>query len=110
MDEVEVVVAHSQRATLRVGQVFLKVDGDPAHARAEQAAMALAPVPTPKVLWHQGPVLALAAVPGTALGVLGAPGDALFDLAILTLEHEERLGDLLAGYVVEVDRGIIRTW
>ncbi|MFE2448597.1 aminoglycoside phosphotransferase family protein, partial [Streptomyces sp. NPDC059426] len=26
MDEVEVVVAHSERATLRVGDVFLKVD------------------------------------------------------------------------------------
>ncbi|NUS13607.1 MAG: aminoglycoside phosphotransferase family protein, partial [Streptomyces sp.] len=28
MDEVEVVVAHSERATLRVGDVFLKVDAD----------------------------------------------------------------------------------
>lgn len=36
MDEVEVVVAHSERATLRVREVFLKVDGDPEHARAEQ--------------------------------------------------------------------------
>lgn len=31
MDEVEVVVAHSERATLRVGDVFLKVDVDQAH-------------------------------------------------------------------------------
>lgn len=211
-EEVEVVVAHSQRATLRVGQVFLKIDGDPDHARAEQEAMALAPVPTPQVLWHEPPVLALAAVPGTALGVLGAPseatpaawaatgralrrlhdapppprtgrtleeiraelerecewllahsplpaevvhrnreiaraalrpwepvfihgdlqithifvegdevtgiidwsegapGDALFDLAILTLGHEERLDDLLTGYGEDVDRGVIRAW
>ena len=76
MDEVQVIVAHSQRATLRVGEVFLKVDGDPAHAAVEIEAMALAPVPTPAVLWHRPPVLAIAAVPGTALGVLGAPSPA----------------------------------
>ena len=49
MQEVEVVVAHRQRATLRVGGVFLKVDGDPAHAEVEVRAMALAPVPTPEI-------------------------------------------------------------
>jgi len=76
MDEVEVVVAHSQRATLRVGEVFLKVDVDPAHADVEVRAMAMVPVPTPAVLWCEPPVLAIAAVPGTALGVLGAPSPA----------------------------------
>ncbi len=76
MDTVEVVVAHRRRATLRVGEVFLKVDGDPAHAATEIRAMGLAPVPTPPVLWHQPPVLAIAAVPGTALGVLGKPSTA----------------------------------
>ncbi|MFI2364014.1 phosphotransferase family protein [Promicromonospora sp. NPDC019610] len=212
MDEVEVVVAHSQRATLRVGDVFLKVDGDREHADVEIRAMALAPVPTPAILWHEPPVLAIAAVPGTALGVLGepspaspaawaaagaairtlhdaplppwegrrlddvaaelerecawlldnavlpaevirrnreiaqgalrpwqpafvhgdlqithvfvdgdevtgvidwseaAPGDAMFDLAILTLGHEERLDDLLAGYGPGADRDVIRAW
>ncbi len=212
MDEVEVVVAHSERATLRVGGVFLKVDGDPGRSAREVRAMELAPVPTPEVLWHEPPALALAAVPGTALGVLGAPseaspaawaaagralrrlheaplptwpgrpleeveaelerecewllahsplpaevvqrnrriargalrprrpvfvhgdlqithvfvehdevtgiidwsegapGDAMFDLAILTLGHEERLEDLLAGYGTDVDRGAIRAW
>ncbi|MDG4810405.1 phosphotransferase [Micromonospora sp. WMMD1120] len=212
MDEVEIVVAHRQRATLRVGDVFLKVDADPAHADVEVRAMAMAPVPTPAVLWHRPPVLAVAAVPGTALGVLGepspaspaswaaagavvrrlhdaplpqwpgrrlddvaaeldsecawllanavlpaevirrnreiagaalrqwqpvfihgdlqithvfvdddqvtgvidwseaAPGDAMFDLAILTLGHEERLDDLLAGYGTDVDRTVIRAW
>ncbi|GLY07823.1 phosphotransferase [Actinoplanes sp. NBRC 101535] len=212
MDEVEVVVAHRQRATLRVGDVFLKVDGDPAHAAVEVRAMAMAPIPTPPVLWHQPPVLAVAAVPGTALGVLGepspaspaawaatgaavrtlhdaplppwpgtrlddvaaeldtecawllanavlptevirhnraiaeaalrpwqpvfvhgdlqithvfvdgdqvtgvidwseaAPGDAMFDLAILTLGHEERLDDLLTGYGPGADREVIRAW
>jgi aminoglycoside phosphotransferase (APT) family kinase protein len=212
IEEVEVVVAHSERVTLRVGDVFLKIDGDPAHADVEVRAMTLAPVPTPPVLWHRPPVLAIAAVTGTALGVLGepsaassgawaaagatirrlheapvppwsgrpvddiadelerectalladgvlpaevvrrnrdiaegalrawapafihgdlqithvfvendevtgvidwseaAPGDPMFDLAILTLGHEERLDDLLAGYGDDADREVIRAW
>lgn len=212
MDEVEVVVAHSQRATLRVGDVFLKIDGDPAHADIEVRAMAMAPIPAPAILWHKPPVLAIAAAHGTALGVLGepseaspaawaaagrairmlhdaplppwpgrtleevaaeldsecawltangvlpaevirrnreiaeaalrpstpafihgdlqithvfveddevtgvidwseaAPGDPMFDLAILTLAHEERLDDLLAGYGPDADRDMIRAW
>jgi aminoglycoside phosphotransferase (APT) family kinase protein len=212
MEEVQVVVAHSQRATLRVGDVFLKIDADPAHADAEVRAMALAPVPTPAVLWRQPPVLAIAAVPGQALGLLGqpspasptawaaagtairtlhdaplppwpgprlgdvaaeldrecawllasavlpaevirrnreiagaalrpwkpvfthgdlqithvftdgdqvtgiidwseaAPGDAMSDLATLTLGHEERLDDLLAGYGPGADQDVIRAW
>ncbi|WP_052852216.1 phosphotransferase family protein [Streptomyces avicenniae] len=214
MDEVEVVVAHSERTTLRVGGMFLKVDADQARIDAEVQAMALAPVPTPEVLWHKPSVLAIAEVPGTALGRLGepstaspaawaaagaavrklhdaplppwpsrgkgpdelaaeldgeckwlvangvlpadlvtrnrqvaeaalrpwtpvfthgdlqithvfveddqvigvidwseaGPGDALFDLAILTLGHEERLGDVLAGYGTDVDLDVIRAW
>lgn len=73
MDEVRVVVAHSERATLRVGDVFLKVDTDQARIDVEVEAMALAPVPTPEVLWRNPPVLAISAVPGTALGRLGEP-------------------------------------
>ncbi|WP_416873969.1 phosphotransferase family protein [Kitasatospora sp. SC0581] len=73
MDEVEVVVAHSERATLRVGDVFLKVDADQTRIDREVEAMSLAPVPTPEVLWRKPPVLALAAVPGTTLGRLGGP-------------------------------------
>lgn len=212
MDEVKVVVAHSERATLRVGDVFLKVDADQARIDVEVEAMALAPVPTPKVLWRKPPVLAIAAVPGTALGRLGEPstaspaawaaagaairtlhdaplppwpgrgvdelaanldsecerlvtkgvlpidlvtrnrqvaeaalrpwtavfthgdlqiahvfangdeitgiidwseagqGDALFDLATLTLGHEEHLGDVVAGYGTDVDLDVIRAW
>ncbi|ACQ79327.1 aminoglycoside phosphotransferase [Beutenbergia cavernae DSM 12333] len=210
--EVEIVVAHHACATLRVGDVFLKVDGDQARTDAEVEAMALAPVPTPEVLWRNPPVLALAALPGTALGRLGEPstaspaawaaagaavrtlhdaplppwpgrsvdelaarldgecewlvandvlpadlvtrnrqvaeaalrpwtpvfthgdlqvahvfvdgdevtgvldwteasrGDALFDLAVLTLGHEEHLGDVVAGYGTDVDLGVIRAW
>jgi hypothetical protein len=73
MVSVEVVVAHSERATLRVGDVFLKVDADQTRADAEVEAMALAPVPTQKILWRKPPVLALAALPGVALGRLGEP-------------------------------------
>ncbi|MFF1447864.1 phosphotransferase family protein [Streptomyces sp. NPDC058274] len=73
MDEVEVVVAHSERATLRVGDVFLKVDADQARIDVEVEVMSLAPVPTPEVLWRKPPVLAIAAVPGTTLGQLGGP-------------------------------------
>ncbi|GHG88483.1 MAG: aminoglycoside phosphotransferase family protein [Streptomycetaceae bacterium] len=215
MDEVKVVVAHSERATLRVGDVFLKVDADQARIDVEVEAMALAPVPTPEILWREPPVLAIAAVPGTVLGRLGEPstaspavwaaagaavrklhdaplpprpggagraldelteeldrecellvasgalpadlvtrnrqvaqaalrpwtpvfthgdlqiahvfldgdevtgiidwseagrGDALYDLATLTLGHEEHLDDVIAGYGTDVDRDVIRAW
>ncbi|MEU3179119.1 phosphotransferase family protein [Streptomyces albidoflavus] len=70
-DEVEVVVAHSERVTLRVGDVYLKVDADRARVDVEVEAMSLAPVPTPEVLWHKPPVLALAALRGATLGRLG---------------------------------------
>jgi hypothetical protein len=73
MDEVEVVVAHHERATLRVGDVFLKIDADQARTDVEFGAMAMAPVPTPGVLWRKPPVLARAALPGTVLGRVGEP-------------------------------------
>ena len=76
VEEVEVVVAHSERATLRVGDVFLKIDADQTRTDVEAEAMAMAPVPTPEILWQTPPVLALAALPGTALGRLGEPSTA----------------------------------
>jgi aminoglycoside phosphotransferase (APT) family kinase protein len=76
VQEVEVVVAHNERATLRVGDVFLKIDADQARTDVEVEAMALAPIPTPEVLWRKPPVLALKALPGTALGRLGEPSTA----------------------------------
>jgi Phosphotransferase enzyme family len=185
VEGVEVVVAHHDCATLRVGDVFLKIDADQARTDVEVEAMAMAPVPTPEVLWRKPPVLALAAVPGTALGRLGepgrspgeiashldgecewliangvlpaslvtrnrrvaeaalrpwtqefthgdlqiahvfadddkitgvidwseaGPGDALYDLASLTLGHQEHLGDVIAGYGADVDLDVIRAW
>jgi aminoglycoside phosphotransferase (APT) family kinase protein len=212
VEEIEVVVAHQERATLRVGDVFLKVDADQTRTDVEVEAMAMAPIPTPQVLWRKPPVLALAALPGRALGRLGEPstaspaawaaagattrmlhdaplppwpgrsleeiasrldgecewlvtngalstdlvtrnrqvaeaalrpwtpvfmhgdlqvahvfvdsdeitgvvdwseasqGDALYDLAVLTLGHEEHLGDVVAGYGTDVDLDVIRAW
>ena len=212
VEEVEVVVAHNERATLRVGDVFLKIDADQTRTDVEVEAMAMAPVPTPEILWRKPPVLALAALPGTALGRLQEPstasaaawaaagaavrtlhdapvppwpgrsvddlatqldgecewliandvlpadvvtrnrrlaegalrqwtpvfthgdlqithvfvdgdevtgiidwseasqGDALYDLATLTLAHEEHLDDVIAGYGADVDRDLIRAW
>lgn len=211
-EKVEVVVAHDERATLRVGDVFVKIDADQTRTDVEVAAMAIAPVPTPEVLWRNPPALALAALPGVALGHLGepstsssaawaaagaavrslhdappppwpgrsldelaarldrecewltandvlpaevvtrnrrhaeralrpwnpafihgdlqvdhvfvdgdritgvldwseaAPGDALFDLATLTLGHPEHLDDVVAGYGTDVNRDLIRCW
>ena len=40
----------------------------------------------------------------------GPAGDALFDVAILTLGHKEHLGDVVAGYGTEVDLDVIRAW
>ncbi|MFF7941506.1 phosphotransferase family protein [Nocardia gamkensis] len=39
-----------------------------------------------------------------------AQGDALYDLATLTLGHEERLGEVVAGYGTDVDLEVIRAW
>ena len=77
VEEVELVVAHNERATLRVGDVFLKIDGDQTRTDVEVEAMAMAPIPTPEILWRKPPALALAALPGAALGHLGEPSTAL---------------------------------
>jgi aminoglycoside phosphotransferase (APT) family kinase protein len=39
-----------------------------------------------------------------------APGDAHFDLASLTLGHQERLDGVIAGYGAGVDRDVISAW
>jgi aminoglycoside phosphotransferase (APT) family kinase protein len=38
------------------------------------------------------------------------PGDAMYDVAILTLGHREHLDDVLAGYEVSVDLDVIRAY
>src|SRR2546421_12302714 len=76
VEEVEVVVAHNERATLRVGDVFVKIDADQSRTDIEVEAMAMAPVPTPEVLWRKPPTLALGAVRGKPLGRLAEPSAA----------------------------------
>ena len=66
--DVEVVLANNDRVTLRVGDVFLKIDADRARTDIEVEAMTMAPVPTPTILWRKPPVLALAALRGAPLG------------------------------------------
>ena len=39
-----------------------------------------------------------------------AQGDALYDLAILTLGHDEHLDEVVAGYGTDVDLDVIRGW
>jgi hypothetical protein len=73
VEEVEVVVAHQARITLRVGDVFVKLDADRSRLDVEVEAMTMPPVPTPEILWRKPHELALAALPGTALGRLGQP-------------------------------------
>jgi hypothetical protein len=69
-DQVEVVLANNDRVTLRVGDVFLKIDADQRRTDVEVEAMAMAPVPTPEVLWRKPPVLALTAA-RPAYGAVG---------------------------------------
>src|SRR5947209_9298497 len=76
MEPVEVVLVNNDRVTLRVGNVFLKIDADQARTDVEVEAMALAPVPTPEILWRKPPVLAVAALPGRTLGRLEEPSAA----------------------------------
>jgi aminoglycoside phosphotransferase (APT) family kinase protein len=76
VDEVQVVAAHHDCVTLRAGEVFLKIDADQTRTDVEVEAMRTAPIPTPEVVWRRPPVLALAALPGTALGRLGEPSTA----------------------------------
>ena len=74
---VEVVLSHEERTVVRVGDVFIKVDTNPDRVQREMASLHLvSAVPVPEVLWSQPGtphVLAVAALRGTPLAVLGSP-------------------------------------
>lgn len=74
--EVEIALANNDRVTVRVGEIFLKIDSDQRRTDAEVEAIKAAPVPTPQILWRKPPVLALAALNGQPLGRLGEPSTA----------------------------------
>jgi hypothetical protein len=76
VERVEIVLANNDRVTLRVGDVFLKIDAGQTRTDVEVEALAMAPVPTPQILWRKPPALALAALPGRALGRLEEPSTA----------------------------------
>lgn len=71
--------------------MFLKIDTDQWRVDVELEAMALAPIPTPELLWRKPPVLALAALPGTALGRLGEPPTAVPAAWRLRILHDAPL-------------------
>jgi hypothetical protein len=50
VEQVEVVLANKDRVTLRVGDVFLKIDADQNRTDIEVEAIAMAPIPTPEIL------------------------------------------------------------
>jgi Phosphotransferase enzyme family len=131
--EVEIVVAHSERATLRVGDVFLKIDADQRNTDVEVEWLVTSGVLPPAVVTRNRQVAEAALRPWTPVfthgdlqithvfvdgdeitGVIdwseASQGDALYDRAILTLGHEEHLGDVLAGYGADVDLDVIRGW
>ena len=133
VEEVEVVVAHRERATLRVGDVFLKIDADQALTDVEVDAMVASDLdrecewlvtngvlptdmvtrnrliaeaalrPWTPVFTHGDLQITHVFVDGDEItGVIdwseASQGDALYDLASLTLGHEEHLADVVAGY------------
>ncbi len=73
MDEVRVVVAHSERATLRVGDVFLKVDADQSRIDVEVEADVPGAGPDPGDSCGASRPCSRSAPPGTTLGRLGGP-------------------------------------
>lgn len=90
MPEVQVVVAHRARATLRVGDVFLKVDLGRAGIDAEVAA--IGDLQPDHVFVSEDQVTGI--IDWSSAGA----GDPPHDLAVLTLGHPEHLDDVLAGY------------
>lgn len=70
MSLAEIVVDHQDRAVIRVGNAYVKVETDHTKAEREHTILLGAPVPVPEVLWWRPgnpSLLALAPVPGMAL-------------------------------------------
>lgn len=78
MSPIDVVVAHQERVTVRVGEVFVKVFAEASRAARETEAIdhVAASVPVPDVLWRQDHAIALSAVPGEPLATLGVESNA----------------------------------
>src|SRR5437763_3262922 len=71
---VEVLISHTERAVVRVGDVFVKVDTDVERFERERVALQSARIPRPELLWYRDgetQVLALAAIQGAPLALLG---------------------------------------
>jgi aminoglycoside phosphotransferase (APT) family kinase protein len=76
VDGVEIVRAHHERVTVRVGDAFVKVNAEGWRTRREVEALGHVDVPAPTVLWEQPNVVALSAVGGIPLGVAGEESEA----------------------------------
>lgn len=75
MQLAEVVVAHSERAVVRAGDVFIKIETNPRKAERELEALAFAPVPVPAVVWKrlgQPSLIALERVDGRPLDTVAS--------------------------------------
>ena len=68
VEEIEVVVAHQERCDPAGRRHVLEDRPDQTPTDVEVEAMRMAPLATPEFRWRKPPVLALAALPGTALG------------------------------------------
>ncbi|HYD08463.1 MAG TPA: aminoglycoside phosphotransferase family protein [Acidimicrobiales bacterium] len=109
----EVVLAHSERAVVRLGDdVFVKVDVDHARIAREVAALSACPVPAPRVLWSQPGVVAVSAVPGVELATYGSPSPFGVDVwhrvgALVRQLHSTPVPD---GVVSWFDPSTLRQW
>lgn len=105
----EILVAHQDRAVVRVGEAYIKVETDPGKAEREHAILRSAPVPVPKVLWWRPgnpSLLALARLSGDALNRSTPPEDWVAAGKVVRTLHEAPLPDWVPWLVP----GIVRTW
>jgi aminoglycoside phosphotransferase (APT) family kinase protein len=75
---IDLLVQHQDRAVVRVGDTYVKIERDTDKAAREHAALGCVPVPVPEVLWFQpGPpaVLALRHVEGRPITADAPPSE-----------------------------------